>query len=113
MKKLHPVIIPVIFVCIFETLAQTSVKWAHDKKNVLLVSISVLCYAAVSAFLYKAYAYKGIGMVNVMWSGMSILLMLSIGYFIFGERISYSEWIGVLLISLGIVIIHTGYLRDF
>lgn len=57
----------------------------------------------VTVFLYVAYSYKGVGIVNALWSGLSILAMVAIGTLVFKEKIKAKEWIGILFILVGLV----------
>jgi multidrug transporter EmrE-like cation transporter len=45
------------------------------------------------------------GIVNCIWSGMSILFIVSIGYIFFNEIIDIKDIIGIILIILGIYFI--------
>lgn len=99
----------VVFVGLFEALAQSSIQSAERFQNKSYIGLAVVSYAVVCILLYKSYQYKGVGIVNVLWSGVSIVLMISIGYFIFGERITFVEWIGVVCILIGMCIIHACY----
>lgn len=70
----------------------------------MFILFAVLCYAGVTALLYRAYEYKGVGLVNVLWSGVSVIMMLAIGYLVFKERLIMREWIGVAFIAIGLCI---------
>lgn len=87
-----------------EALAQSLLHYSNSTQNILFFIIAVLFYILASFFIYKAYDYKGVGMVNAIWSGMSIILMVSIGVFIFNETIEDYEWLGIILIIIGILI---------
>lgn len=91
---------------LFEAFAQSSVQWAQRYQSPIHFAYAILFYVAVCAALYVAYNYKGVGVVNALWSGMSIVLMLAIGYFIFEERLQPMEWIGIAFILAGMSIIH-------
>jgi multidrug transporter EmrE-like cation transporter len=45
------------------------------------------------------------GLVNVLWSGLSILIILSTGALFFNETITKLDMVGVIFIILGIVCI--------
>lgn len=92
----------VLCVSLFEALAQSSVHYANIKKNKLYIGVGIFCYIIVSFLIYKAYDFKGVGTVNAIWSGMSIVLMISIGYFVFKEKITKMECLGILFILFGI-----------
>lgn len=106
MFSFPPLMTAVVLVGVFESFAQSAIQWAHRNDSKWHLLIAIACYSVVSVFLYVAYNYKGVGMVNVLWSGMSILLMLTIGYFIFDEKISKLEWLGIVFILIGMMIIN-------
>jgi multidrug transporter EmrE-like cation transporter len=43
------------------------------------------------------------GLVNILWSGMSILVICSVGITFFGEKITIMDKIGMALIVAGMV----------
>jgi multidrug transporter EmrE-like cation transporter len=45
------------------------------------------------------------GLVNVLWSGISVLVILSLGVLYFGEKITMLDKIGVCLVLVGIGLI--------
>lgn len=92
----------ILLISIFEAIAQSSIKHAHD--NMYYLFIGILFYIFVSLLIYKAYKHKGLGMVNAIWSGFSIIIMLCIGIFIFNEKIKNNEVIGIIFIIIGIIL---------
>lgn len=92
-------------VAFFEAIGQSLIAYAHKKKSVAYVILAMVSYCFVTLFLYIANHYKGVGMVNALWSGMSIILMIAIGRFFFAEKIKPGEWIGIGLILSGILLI--------
>lgn len=92
---------------IFEAFAQSSIQIAQRYNSTWHLIVAMCCYVIVTICLYIAYQYQGVGMVNALWSGMTIAMMLAIGYFFFGERLSKPEWIGFGFIVVGLVIINT------
>lgn len=94
----------ILLVSCFEALAQSSVHYANKKNNKWFILIGIICYIIVSFLIYKAYNYKGVGMVNAIWSGMSIVLMVLIGVLVFKEKITTQEYIGIFLILLGMLL---------
>jgi multidrug transporter EmrE-like cation transporter len=49
-----------------------------------------------------SYKYKGMGLINVLWSGLSVLVILSTGMLFFGEDITRMDMIGAAMILAGI-----------
>jgi small multidrug resistance pump len=93
-------------VAIFEALGQSSMAMARRSidKKIMYAMLGMICYCFVAYGLYVSYQWKGVGMVNAMWSSLSIIVMITIGHVFFKERLDAYEWIGVLLMIVGIVI---------
>ncbi len=95
------VIIVLISVC--ELCGQSCLKYFNlnrDKPH--YYALGLLFYSIVCYLLLKSYEYKGIGLINMIWSGMSVVVVLTGGYLIFGEEVTNMDKFGVLLIMLGI-----------
>jgi multidrug transporter EmrE-like cation transporter len=45
------------------------------------------------------------GLINVMWSGLSVLVIVSTGVLFFNEKITNLDRIGIFLVLLGILCI--------
>ena len=67
-----------------------------------LYFVAILFYSIVCYLLIMSYRYKGMGLVNILWSGMSILVICSVGITFFGEKITFMDKIGIGLIVAGI-----------
>lgn len=96
------VIIPILCVSLFEVIGQTVIGFARKLNNKTLLILATICYAFVVLFLYIANKYKTVGIINALWSGLSIILMLLVGHYFFGERLSIYEWVGIMFIFVGI-----------
>lgn len=65
----------------------------------------LLFYSIVCFLLVLSYQYKGIGLINVLWSGISVLVIVSMGMIFFDEKITRMDWFGVAMVLLGIALI--------
>ena len=95
----------VLMVAVFEAVGQSCIKLSRVQQNWWWMSLAMIAYAVVAFGLYMSYAYKGVGIVNALWSGLSVLIMVVIGLLVFKEQISRVEWVGVVLIICGILIL--------
>lgn len=96
------VIILLISVC--ELCGQSCLKYFNlNKDKPQYYFLAVLFYSIVCYLLIQSYYYKGMGIVNVLWSGISVLVILTGGYLLFGEEITNLDKVGVMLIISGIV----------
>jgi multidrug transporter EmrE-like cation transporter len=98
------VVLYVFFISASEALAQSLSYLAKQQSSVFYFVASWLVYLLIVYLLFLSYQYKGVGYINVLWSGMTTVLMILIGYFIFGERLSQIEWVGVFFIVFGMVL---------
>ncbi len=97
----------VLMISLCEAVGQSVTFLAHKHSKFVLLFVAWLFYLAVIYFLYRAYEYKGVGYVNILWSGITTLLMITIGFFLFNEKLSKVEWIGAVFIIIGMVILLT------
>lgn len=100
---LNNILVIIILISIFECIAQGCLKKYFQKKNNLyLFGIGVICYTVVCYLLVQSYGFKSMGMVNCLWSGVSILFIVWIGYAFFNEKIAVQDIVGIVLIIIGI-----------
>ncbi len=95
----------VLFISISECLGQSCLKKFHTNplpENNYLYYLAVLFYSIVCLLLLMSYKYKSMGLVNVLWSGISVLVILSTGILFFHEKITFLDKLGVIFILLGI-----------
>ncbi len=94
----------ILLVAILEAFAQSSIYYANVSNNNLYFILGILFYIGVSFAVYTAYNYKGVGMVNAIWSAIDIVLLLIVGVVLFKEQISVQEYIGIAFIIIGIIL---------
>ncbi len=88
-----------------ELCGQSCLKYFNINNKIQYYIYGVIFYALVCFLLYKSYKFKGMGIINVLWSGLSILLILSISIIFFGEKITTKDKIGIVFIILGMIFI--------
>ena len=93
------IILAIVF---FEAIAQGCLKKSKLTNNNNYICISVIAYIVVCLLLLKSYAYKGIGMVNLLWSCLSIITIIMIGVIFYHEKITKYDIIGILFILTGL-----------
>ncbi len=96
----------ILMVSAFEAAAQTFIATARKSQgNIPILLLGMACYCGVAYGLYLSYQYRGVGIVNALWSSLSIVLMLIIGAALFNEKLKIREWIGIALLISGIIVI--------
>lgn len=105
-------ILMILGISISEVVGQSSLQYYHkETSEYQYFLIAVLCYAMVCYLLLQSYNYKGMGIVNTLWSGTSIIVILFVGIFFFNEKIYIGDIIGIILILIGFFLIsyNNGY----
>lgn len=95
----------VLAIVVSETIAISFLKKFSLSNNLYFFGIGLAFYALVSFFLIKSFKYEDMGIVNVMWSAFSVLMVVSIGILFFKEQISFFEVLAIALILIGVIIL--------
>ncbi len=93
----------VVLISLSECFGQSSLKrYYNDPTKTYFYFIGVLFYAVVCLLLVMSYKFSGMGLVNILWSGISVLTILTTGILFFDETVTRMDWAGVVLILAGI-----------
>ena len=104
---INELLVIILLISAIECLGQTCLRtFFLDKNRQLFFIAGIIAYSIVCYLLVKSYNYKGMGLVNCIWSGISILFILFIGYTIFNEPMNNRDILGTVLIIAGIVLIN-------
>lgn len=95
----------ILALVIFEGSAQYHIKKSRQPNGLVFLFVGIFCYSVVCLLLHKCYAFEGMGMTNFVWSIMSIISMMAIGYIAFNEEINKYDVIGFGLCSIGLYFI--------
>lgn len=66
---------------------------------------AVALYGVVCFLLARTFAYKDIGVVNVLWSVFSIVAIILVGMLAFHESLTWKEAAGVGFALVGVVLL--------
>lgn len=93
----------ILSIAFLELIAHLSVKYFHftEKKQYIYYIISIICYSVIAYLLTMSYEHKGIGVTNLIWSGISITVILTAGMVIYDEKPTIYDIIGLSLIISG------------
>jgi multidrug transporter EmrE-like cation transporter len=79
------IILIAILVALIESIAQNTIK--SSSHGSLLFIFGLIIYSVVGYLLHYAYHKFPLGKMNVIWSCISILLAIGLGYFIYDEHL--------------------------
>lgn len=95
----------ILLIVLCETTAMSCVKKYHGGDGSFYFIIAILFYALVCILLSHSLDYKNsIGMVNVAWSGLSVLAVALTGVLAFKETVHKHDIFAGLLITAGMLI---------
>lgn len=70
-----------------------------------ILPLTMAIYSLEPLIFFKAMSVKGMAILNVLWDATSSVLIALVGVFIFGEKLSLMNWLGIFLCTAGIVLV--------
>lgn len=70
-----------------------------------ILPLTMAIYSLEPLLFYKALSVNGMAILNVLWDATSTVLIALVGAFIFGEKLSLINWLGIFLCTAGIILV--------
>jgi multidrug transporter EmrE-like cation transporter len=99
---LYPVVMASLDVIIMTLLKLKSISALTSP---YIIPLTMAIYSLEPLLFYKALSVKGMAILNILWDSISSILIALIGAFIFGEKISLINWLGIFLCTVGIILV--------
>jgi small multidrug resistance pump len=95
-------------IAIVSEVVGTSALKSSDGFTKLLPSILViLAYGTSFYFLSLTLRVIPVGIAYAIWSGVGIVLLSLIGWFLYGQKLDLPAFMGIGLITAGVVVLNT------
>jgi small multidrug resistance pump len=94
------------FAILTETIGTTALQASAQFTRLWPSIIVVIGYGASFWLMALALKTMQVGIVYAIWSGLGIVFIAAIGFFVFGQRLDVPALIGMALILIGILVIH-------
>jgi small multidrug resistance pump len=91
---------------VFEVLGTSAMQAAHHFTKLVPTLIMVVCYAIAFYFLSYTLRVIPVGIAYAIWSGLGIVLISLVGYFVFGQKLDLAAILGLGLIIAGVVVLN-------
>lgn len=91
---------------VFETVGTASLQASAQFTRFWPTVLVLIGFAGAMYFLTLTLRYMPIGIVYALWSGLGIVLITAIGFFVFKQMVDFWAFIGISLIIAGIAVIH-------
>lgn len=77
-------VVVILGIVLAECIGQSCLKTLfHNPSKIHYFAAGVLAYSVVCYLLLVSYRYKSMGLINVLWSGLSVLAVLAAGALFF------------------------------
>lgn len=91
---------------VFETVATSFLKQSEQFTKLVPSVLTILGYAAAFYCLSVVLKSIPVGIAYAIWSGVGIILIALIGFFVFKQHFDMAAIIGLALIIAGVVVIN-------
>ena len=105
---IYIVLFLIFLITLSEAIAQYCIRCARNKlctkkKCIALFIGGMVAYCVVGVLLYKVYSFENLGVTNLVWSCMSIIVAFIVGKFFFTEKIKKHDVIAISLAIFAII----------
>ncbi|GAA6192553.1 SMR family transporter [Phaeobacter sp. NW0010-22] len=104
-KAMPKALIILFFAVIAETIGTTALQASQQFSRFWPSALVVVAYGASFYLLALTLRTMNVGVVYAIWSGLGIVLIAIIGFFVFGQKLDLPALAGLGLIIAGILII--------
>lgn len=101
------VIALLILIVLCETIAQCFANTYRHNNSIIIFLLAVFLYALVIYFLSEAHKHADMGILNGVWSGLSVIVISISGILFFDEKLSNSQLLALLTVATSV-----GYLSS-
>ncbi|MCL4163752.1 UNVERIFIED_CONTAM: hypothetical protein GTU68_054119 [Idotea baltica] len=101
-----PVYLILVLAVMAETIGTTALQASQQFTRVGPSVLVVIAYAISFYLLSITLRTMPVGIVYALWSGLGILLIATIGWVVFGQRLDLPAVVGLSMIVGGIAVIH-------
>jgi len=74
-------------------------------KGVWMFPVSMLIYSTQPLIFYRSLTHESMTIMNILWDILSDVLVAAIGFFVFGETLTYIQCLGLVLSFVGITLL--------
>jgi multidrug transporter EmrE-like cation transporter len=103
MNSTLAIVLFVLAISVSECIAHTCLKKFNlDNRKKHFFLIGIVFYSIVCMMLILSYKYNGLGVINILWSGLSVLFIAATGALFFGDTLQVIHILGMGFILVGI-----------
>jgi len=101
-----PVYLILFLAVMAETIGTTALQASQQFTRLGPSMLVVVAYAVSFYLLSITLLTMPVGVVYALWSGLGIILIATIGWVVFGQKLDFAALAGLSMIIAGIAVIH-------
>ena len=105
-NNMNPFFLHIAIITVLDVAGSLAAKYYSLGKNPLLLVATFLLFGGAGLVFAKSLKYEGMAITNVLWIAFSIIAVTIIGYLYFKESITGIQMAGIVVITLGLVMIN-------
>ncbi len=94
------------FAIVFEVIGTSALKASEGFTRIVPASIVVVGYGAAFYLLALTLRAIPVGIAYAVWSGVGIVLVSAVAWFLYGQRLDAAALIGIGLIIAGVIVLN-------
>ncbi|MFA6918315.1 MAG: EamA family transporter [Candidatus Gracilibacteria bacterium] len=106
MQPMTPFVFHIVLITIMDLTGILSAKYWSINKNPIFLMLTVLCFGCAGFVFARSLRYEGMAIMNIIWMALSIIFVTIAGYFIFKEEIAPIQIAGMVVITIGLVLVN-------
>ncbi|CAD7023932.1 quaternary ammonium compound-resistance protein [Pseudorhizobium endolithicum] len=91
---------------VLEVIGTTFLQQSQQFSRPLPTLLMALCYGAAFYLLSLALRTMPVGVAYAIWSGLGIVLISAVGFFVLGQRLDLPAICGIGLIIAGVLVVN-------
>jgi small multidrug resistance pump len=91
---------------IFEVLGTAALGASHHFTRLGPSALVIACFVASLVFASFPYKVIPMGIVYSVWSGLGTVMVVAVGWTVFGQRLDLPTLLGIALILAGVLVIN-------
>src|SRR5690242_1989887 len=96
----------VTFVIICDLMGVVFAKIWYLHHNPWFLAGSIIAFALTGYFFACSLYYENVGIVNVLWTAFSAIIVALVGCIFFKESITLKQMLGIIIIAIGLFVVN-------
>jgi len=103
---MSPFILLIVTINLLDLAGVLSAKFWSINKNPLFLLATFLFFGGAGLIFARSLRYEGMAITNVLWIALSIITVTIVGCFVFKEDIAPIQIAGIVVITIGLILIN-------